>query len=126
MKPNIYKSEIMKIFMLKRIIVGIFILMNLFSLVYANSPINDNEANQFFSTTDTLFSYLSVFSGMIMFCVMVWSGLKFSFASSLEKRQEAKRMFIMAIIGFLLFIVLPVFLDAPFAINEAISADLFS
>ena len=103
-----------------------FILLNIVSLVFANSPIDEQESNKFFLATDTLFNYLSIFSGIAMFVVMVISGLKYAWGSSLEKRQEAKRMFIMAIIGFLLFIVLPVFLDLPFAINDAISVELFS
>lgn len=126
MKLNIYKSEKMKFNMFKKIFLIGFILLNLFSLVFANSPINEQESNKFFSATDTLFNYLSIFSGIAMFVVMVWSGLKYAWGSSLEKRQEAKRMFIMAIIGFLLFIVLPLFLDLPFAINDAISVELFS
>ena len=126
MKLNIYKSQKMNFNMLRKIMLIGFILMNLFTLVFASSPINEQESNKFFSATEILFNYLSVFSGIAMFIVMVWSGLKYAWGSSLEKRQEAKRMFIMAIIGFLLFIVLPVFLDLPFAINDAISIELFS
>lgn len=124
MKLNIYKSKNLNLIMFKKISL-IFMFLFFISIGFSQTPINENESDEFFNMTNTLFNWLNMFVGMLMFFVLVFSGLKFSMSKSLEERQSAKRMLVMGVVGFILFLIIPVFLEAPFAINEAISQELF-
>lgn len=111
--------------MYKRLVICFLTVIFLLHLIFANDIIDERNSELFFESFSNITSFFSTLLGYMMLFVMIFAGIRFSYATDIEQKNKAKNMLIYAGIGFILFIVLPIFLELPFSINQTLSEELY-